>query len=334
MEGYEERLRYAVENGASADAELDDIAKLLRDLDSFRHTGGVPDVDTIKVLDHGFVQLVDVMGDDHSIVEAARVSLQGGEGRALQDDRALIRYLLRHKHTTPFEMVEFKFNCKMPIFVARQWIRHRTANVNEVSARYSELPGDYYLPQPEHVNYQDPKNRQMRAGLASAEVAKDFIEQLEASTIEAYREYQAHLGKTNSGEVYLPDNWSELTENGGIARELARVGLPLNMYTQWFWKIDLHNLLHFLRLRLDKHAQYEIRVYAEAMAEVVKATCPLAWEAFEDFSLYSMTLTRYDILNLRAIAEGGMAVDFPTKREGEEFVQKLEKLGINNLNRR
>lgn len=210
----------------------------------------------IPVLDHGFVRVVDYMGDDGAIVQAARVSYGRGTKR-VQDDAGLIRYLMRHRHTTPFEMCEIKYHVKLPIFVARQWIRHRTASVNEYSARYSVLDREYYLPAPEHLAAQARDNRQGRGEVLTSEAAADVLALLRADAERCYVHYEEMLDP----------------EGLGLARELARINLTLNTYTQWYWKIDLHNLLHFLSLRADPHAQHEIRVYAEAMLETVRRWC-------------------------------------------------------------
>jgi thymidylate synthase (FAD) len=267
----------------------------------------------IKCLDHGFVRLVDVMGDDQAIVQAARVSIAGTGVRPVTEDRGLIRYLMRMKHTTPFEMVEFKFHCAMPIFVARQWIRHRTANVNEMSARYSELPEKFYVPEPAQIQYQSGANKQGREGqMDDAHLVPQLLRKEAEASFRNYRE------------------WLE----GGMTRELARINLPLSAYTEWYWKIDLHNLLHFLTLRLDKHAQYEIRVFAEAMATFVKQRCPLAWEAFEDFRLNAVTFSSVELRHLSEALHGLVPSknillrtdDWPTKREREEFEAKMKAL--------
>lgn len=263
---------------------------------------------SISCLDHGFVRLVDVMGDDQAVVQAARVSIAGDKVRAISEDRGLIRYLMRHRHTTPFEMVEFKFHCKMPIFVARQWIRHRTANVNEMSARYGELPEEFYVPEEQHIQYQAGQNKQGRAD-GVMEGAQSFRFSFDGEAVEAFRAYHERL-------------------HAGMARELARINLPLSAYTTWYWKIDLHNLFHFLSLRLDAHAQYEIRVFAEAMAEFVKVRCPLAWEAFEDFRLNAVTFSRVELEGLKRVmrSEADIDANWPTKREREEFQSKIEAL--------
>ncbi len=264
----------------------------------------------VRVLDRGFVKLVDVMGDDSSIVQSARVSYGKGT-KSVSEDEGLIRYLMRHHHTTPFEMVEFKFHCRMPIFVARQWIRHRTANVNEVSARYSEMPDWFYEPAAELCTTQSAQNRQGGTGEqvedASA-VAATFVETQQ----QAYGQYESYLEKN-------------------MRRELARINLPVSLYTEWYWKIDLHNLFHFLHLRLDSHAQYEIRVFGEAMAGLVKERVPLAWKAFEDYRLNGMHLTRLDIEALKGIlANRSVPLEeaIPNSRERREFKEKLARLGV------
>lgn len=267
----------------------------------------------IKCLDKGFVRLVDVMGDDSSIVQAARVSYGKGT-KTVHEDRGLIRYLMRHKHTTPFEMVEFKFHVKLPIFVARQWIRHRTANVNEYSGRYSEMKDEFYLPSTEQIRTQSVINKQ---GRADEKLPSEHVEKILHST-------QAHYEA--SFELY-----QSLLEKG-LTRELSRMVLPVANYTEWYWKIDLHNLFHFLKLRLDTHAQYEIRVYAEAMAELVKAIVPLAWEAYEHYMLNSIMLTQGELsiladmlppteLDVEQCIKYGLS-----KREAGEFVDKYNKI--------
>ncbi|MFM9843197.1 MAG: FAD-dependent thymidylate synthase [Dongiaceae bacterium] len=237
----------------------------------------------IPVLDHGFVRVVDYMGDDAAIVQAARVSYGKGT-RKISEDRGLIHYLLRHRHTTPFEMCEIKFHVKLPIFVARQWIRHRTANVNEYSARYSVLDEEFYVPAPEHLAAQSQINKQGREDALPAAEAAEILALIRGEGARAYGTYTKLLNETAKGEVIDE-------ESSGIARELARMVLPANIYSQWYWKIDLHNLLHFLSLRADPHAQYEIRVYAEAMLDVVKRWVPITYEAFTQHRLKSVTLS-------------------------------------------
>jgi thymidylate synthase (FAD) len=267
----------------------------------------------IPCLDKGFVRLIDVMGDDAAIVQAARVSYGSGT-KKVHEDRGLIRYLLRHAHTTPFEMVEFKFHVKLPIFVARQWIRHRTANVNEYSGRYSEMKDEFYVPAPDQIRAQSTSNKQGRAEDAFAPEESARIRTMMSDTQDKlYAEYQELLGTD-------------------LAREIARINLPVSNYTEWYWKIDLHNLFHFLRLRIDAHAQYEIRVYGEAMAEIVKAVVPAAWEAFEDYLLHARRFSRKELVALRAMLST-MTPEAATLeaaglkgREAEEFLTKLEEM--------
>ncbi len=231
-----------------------------------------------QVLDHGFVRVVDYMGNDAAIVQAARVSYGDGT-KTMRDDEGLIRYLLRHRHTTPFEMCEIKFHIKLPIFIARQWIRHRTANVNEYSGRYSVMDKDFYLPKPEHLAAQSASNRQGRGEVLQGEAAERAIRIIQGDSEAAYAHYEELLGAHDGGaENNIAGEGDE-----GLARELARMILPVNYYTQWYWKIDLHNLLHFLALRADSHAQYEIREYANAMLDMVKAWVPVTYQAFMDY---------------------------------------------------
>ncbi len=229
----------------------------------------------IPVLDHGFIRVVDYMGDDAAIVQAARVSYGAGT-KHVQNDDGLIRYLMRHWHSTPFEMCEVKLHVKLPVFVARQWIRHRTANVNEYSARYSILDREFYIPAPEHLAAQSVVNNQGRGEVLTGEESARVLEMLKSDANRAYDHYEAMLSQDGQQ---------------GLARELARMNLPANIYTQWYWKVDLHNLFHFLRLRADPHAQYEIWVYAEAIAACVKDWVPLAYAAFEDYRMGGVTLS-------------------------------------------
>ena len=233
-------------------------------------------MDSIPVLDKGFVRLVEVMGGDHSVVQAARVSYGPGT-KTVREDRALIDYLMRHRHTSPFEMVEFKFHVKAPLFVVRQWFRHRTANVNEISGRYSVLKEEFY--EPEVWRKQAGKNKQGSEGAFPDEEADGLLRQVEEV---AYAAYQALLGK-------------------GVAREMARMVLPLNLYTEFYWKQDLHNLFHFLTLRLAPEAQWEIRQYARAIAEIVKAHVPMAWESYEEHVLGGQNLSRTELMALRGL---------------------------------
>jgi thymidylate synthase (FAD) len=266
-----------------------------------------------KVLDHGFVRLVDYMGSDAAIVQAARVSY--GEGtKKVSEDRALIRYLMRQGHTSPFEMAEFKFHVKLPIFVARQWIRHRTANVNEYSGRYSVMKEEFYIPEAKDIRFQSTVNKQGRAEEeVPDELKQRFVDFLKETHAASYEEYQ-----------HLIDE--------GLARELARIGLPLSLYTEWYWKIDLHNLFHFLRLRLDPHAQHEIRQYAKIMADMVKIVCPLAYEAFEDYILNSITFSAPELKVLNeslsdlSLAKEELVKRGLSRREADEFLEKLKKI--------
>ncbi|KEO54989.1 FAD-dependent thymidylate synthase [Thioclava indica] len=230
------------------------------------------------VLDHGLIRVIDYMGDDEAICQAARVSYGKGT-KAVSDDRGLIRYLMRHWHSTPFEMCEVKFHVKLPVFVARQWIRHRTANVNEYSARYSILDREFYIPSADQLAAQSKQNNQGRGEVLQGEEAARVLDLLREDAMRSYDHYE---------DMLTPD-----TDTGklGLARELARMNLPANIYTQWYWKIDLHNLFHFLRLRADPHAQYEIRVYAETMCDIVKDWVPSAYEAFEDYRLGGVNLS-------------------------------------------
>ena len=273
--------------------------------------GGIinyPD-NSVRVLDKGFVRLVDCMGDDAAIVQSARVSYGKGT-KSVNEDEGLIRYLLRHRHTTPFEMVEFKFHVRLPIFVARQWIRHRTANVNEMSGRYSEMPDCFYEPEHDLCTTQSAQNKQGGTGFL-VENAAQCADEMSKSNQLLYAQYQSFIARN-------------------MRRELARISLPLSLYTEWYWKIDLHNLLHFLELRLDSHAQYEIRVYAEAIANIVKEKVPMTWRAFEDYRLKSMTISGPEVELLSEIIKGNI-VDFsaviPNNRERTEFCDKLTKLG-------
>ena len=231
--------------------------------------------EALPILDHGFVRVVDYMGDDSSIVQSARVSYGKGT-KKVSTDEGLIKYLMRHWHSTPFEMCEIKYHVKLPIFIARQWIRHRTANVNEYSARYSILDKEFYLPSPEHLAAQSQSNRQGRGDILEGEKAKKVLDLLRGDAEQTYNNYETMLNERYDG--------SKIDENSvGLARELARMNLTLNTYTQWYWKTDLLNLMNFLRLRADHHAQYEIRAYADAMLDTVKKWVPITYEAFMDY---------------------------------------------------
>jgi thymidylate synthase (FAD) len=286
----------------------------------------IPEADRLigvkhPVLSHGYVVLVDYMGGDAAIVQAARVSYGAGT-KSVRDDRGLVRYLMRHRHTTPFEMVELKFLIRLPVYVARQMIRHRTSNVNESSARYSVVPDEFDLPPLTDIRRQSSRNRQGRGDALPADVAEKFRSDLERVTADAYRSYTQAL-------------------DAGVARETARLILPLAHYTEWYWKVDLHNLFHFLSLRLDPHAQEEIRRYAVEMAAIARAVAPVASEAFEEFQLGGLALSRREQRAVRAMLAGATAEaacqssGLPLQREdgkpmttgeGVEFLEKLERL--------
>ena len=264
----------------------------------------------IPVLDHGFIRVVDYMGDDAAICQAARVSYGKGT-KSVQNDEGLIRYLMRHWHSTPFEMCEVKLHVKLPVFVARQWIRHRTANVNEYSARYSILDREFYIPAPEHVAAQSLVNNQGRGETLTGEEAARVLDILKTDSERSYDNYQAMI--SDDGQR-------------GLARELARMNLPANIYTQWYWKVDLHNLLHFLRLRADAHAQYEIRVYADAICSVVADWVPFAYAAFEDYRLGGATLSETALECVRRMLKGEAVTQETSgmsKGEWREFEQLL-----------
>lgn len=240
------------------------------------------------VLDHGFVRVIDYMGDDAAITQAARVSYGKGT-KSVQNDEGLIRYLMRHWHSTPFEMCEIKLHVKLPVFVARQWIRHRTANVNEYSARYSILDREFYIPAPDALNAQSVINNQGRGEVLEGEEAQRVLKYLTDDAMRAYDHYEAMI--SDDGQQ-------------GLARELARMNLPANIYTQWYWKVDLHNLLHFLRLRADSHAQYEIRVYADEICKIVADWVPFAYRAFEDYRLGGAQLSGTALDCVRRMLKG------------------------------
>lgn len=264
------------------------------------------------VLDHGFVRVIDYMGDDTSVVQAARVSYGKGT-KSVNNDRGLIRYLMKHKHTTPFEMCEIKFHIKLPMFVARQWIRHRMASVNEYSARYSILDKEFYIPRPEDVAVQSTENNQGRGDVLSPEVAEKVINLLKDDADRCYQSYE-----------------SLTSDDINLARELARMNLTLNTYTQWYWKIDLHNLLHFLKLRADSHAQYEIRAYADFILNtIVKNWVPNSYEAFNDYVVNARTLSAPEIRYLFECISSSMLSfryppDYLSKREWKEFRKWLK----------
>jgi thymidylate synthase (FAD) len=273
----------------------------------------------IPVLDHGFVRVIDYMGDDTAVVQAARVSYGRGT-RAANEDRGLIRYLMRHRHTTPFEMCEIKYHVKLPIFVARQWIRHRTANVNEYSARYSILDREFYLPAPEHLAAQSRLNRQGRGAVLEGAEAAEVLALLREDAARNYDHYLAMLNEDEAGAKRDPSR-------RGLARELARMNLTLNTYTQWYWKIDLHNLLHFLSLRAAPHAQYEIRAYAAAMLETVEAWVPMTFEAFRDYRLGAATLSAQMLAVVRRLLAGEAVTQEGSGLSRREWRELMAVLG-------
>ena len=278
----------------------------------------------IPVLDHGFVRVVDYMGDDAAIVQAARVSYGKGT-RQLRGDTGLIGYLLRHRHTTPFEMCEIKYHVKLPIFVARQWIRHRTANVNEYSARYSILEKEFYIPAPEHLAAQSPDNRQGRGETLEGAAAERVLELLESDAAQSYAHYEEMLNERSDGTVIEAGR-------AGLARELARMNLPLNIYTQWYWKIDLHNLMHFLSLRADPHAQYEIRAYAEVMLDTVRRWVPATYGAFESYVLEGAQLSGGGLAVVRRLLAGERVTQAESGLSKREWRELMATLGRSDQN--
>jgi len=273
---------------------------------------------TIPILDHGFIRVIDYMGNDASIVQAARVSYGSGT-KKISQDRGLIAYLMRHRHSTPFEMCEIKFHIKLPIFIARQWIRHRTANVNEYSARYSIMGRDFYLPKKEHLAMQSKSNKQGRENALKDADAERVLAILKQDATQCYEHYEDMLNEDNEGNII-----DESKPN--VARELARMNLTLNYYTEWYWKVDLHNFMHFLSLRADDHAQYEIKVYAKAMLDILKKWVPMTYEAFEDYRLKSAHISGKGLEVIKQMLAGhkveqensGMS-----KREWSELIEKI-----------
>ena len=265
-----------------------------------------------QVLDHGFVRVIDYMGDDAAICQAARVSYGKGT-RSIQNDEGLIRYLMRHWHSTPFEMCEVKLHVKLPVFVARQWIRHRTANVNEYSARYSILDREFYIPAADDLAAQSVVNNQGRGEVLTGSEAQRVLDYLREDSMRAYDHYEEMISQENQQ---------------GLARELARMNLPANIYTQWYWKVDLHNLFHFLRLRADSHAQFEIRVYAETMCEIVKDWVPAAYGAFEDYRLGGAQLSAKGLDCVKRMLAGERVTQESSgmsKGEWREFEKTFER---------
>ena len=278
--------------------------------------------EALPVLDHGFIRVIDYMGDDAAIVQAARTSYGRGTKRT-RDDQGLINYLMRNWHTSPFEMCEIKLHVKLPIFVARQWIRHRTANVNEYSARYSILDNEFYVPDREQLRAQSTSNRQGRGDLIGDDEADHILELLREDAMRAYAHYQEMLNESADGE---PVDASR----DGLARELARMNLPLSFYTQWYWKVDLHNLMHFLRLRADAHAQHEIKVYADVLIEqVMKRWVPMATAAFEDYRLGSVQLSARQLEVVKRMLAGEQVERDGTGISPAEWREMMATLGRN-----
>ena len=276
--------------------------------------------EALPVLDHGFVRVVDYMGDDTSIVQSARVSYGKGT-KKVSTDSGLIKYLMRHRHSTPFEMCEIKYHVKLPIFVARQWIRHRTANVNEYSARYSILDKEFYLPTKENLAAQSKNNRQGRGDLINGKQADDILKILKEDAEKSYNNYETILNERYDGTI--------INENQkGLARELARMNLTLNTYTQWYWKTDLLNLLNFLSLRADDHSQYEIRAYADVMIDSLKRWVPITYEAFMDYRIGGMELSSKGKSVISKMIKGEKCDFENSKLSKREWNELMESFGF------
>ena len=279
--------------------------------------------EAIPVLDHGFIRVIDYMGDDSSIVQSARVSYGKGT-KKVSTDEGLIRYLMRHWHSTPFEMCEIKYHVKLPIFIARQWIRHRTANVNEYSARYSILDKEFYIPAKEQLSAQATNNRQGRGELITGQQADEVLKILKDDAVRTYDNYEKMLNERFDGTIIDE-------KKSGLARELARMNLTLNSYTQWYWKTDLLNLMNFLFLRGDSHAQYEIRVYAEKMLETVKKWVPITHAAFLDYRVGAAHLSSKGLKIVKSMINGNK-VSFEdsglSKREWNELMEVIDKKNL------
>jgi thymidylate synthase (FAD) len=279
--------------------------------------------EAIPVLDHGFIRVIDYMGDDSSIVQSARVSYGKGT-KKVSTDEGLIRYLMRHWHSTPFEMCEIKYHVKLPIFIARQWIRHRTANVNEYSARYSILDKEFYIPAKEQLSAQATNNRQGRGELITGQQADEVLKILKDDAVRTYDNYEKMLNERFDGTVIDE-------KKSGLARELARMNLTLNSYTQWYWKTDLLNLMNFLFLRGDSHAQYEIRVYAEKMLETVKKWVPITHAAFLDYRVGAAHLSSKGLKIVKSMINGNKVVyedSGLSKREWNELMEVIDKKNL------
>jgi len=279
--------------------------------------------EAIPVLDHGFIRVIDYMGDDSSIVQSARVSYGKGT-KKVSTDEGLIRYLMRHWHSTPFEMCEIKYHVKLPIFIARQWIRHRTANVNEYSARYSILDKEFYIPAKEQLSAQATNNRQGRGDLITGQQADEVLKILKDDAVRTYDNYEKMLNERFDGTIIDE-------KRSGLARELARMNLTLNSYTQWYWKTDLLNLMNFLFLRGDSHAQYEIRVYAETMLETVKKWVPITHAAFLDYRVGAAHLSSKGLKIVKSMINGnkvGYEESGLSKREWNELMEVIDKKNL------
>ena len=277
----------------------------------------------IPVLDHGFIRVIDYMGDDSSIVQSARVSYGKGT-KKVSTDEGLIRYLMRHWHSTPFEMCEIKYHVKLPIFIARQWIRHRTANVNEYSARYSILDKEFYIPEKEQLSAQATNNRQGRGDLITGQQADEVLKILKDDAVRTYDNYEKMLNERFDGTIIDE-------KKSGLARELARMNLTLNSYTQWYWKTDLLNLMNFLFLRGDSHAQYEIRVYAEKMLDTVKKWVPITHAAFLDYRVGAAHLSSKGLKIVKSMINGNKASyenSGLSKREWNELMEVIDKKNL------
>jgi len=276
--------------------------------------------EAMPALDHGFVRVVDYMGDDTSIVQAARVSYGKGT-KQVSTDSGLIKYLMRHWHSTPFEMCEIKYHIKLPIFIARQWIRHRTANVNEYSARYSILDKEFYLPSKENLAAQSISNRQGRGDVIEGQQAKEILELLKNDSERTYNNYEMMLNQRFDG--------STIDESKkGLARELARMNLTLNTYTQWYWKTDLLNLMNFLKLRADSHAQYEIRVYADIMLDTVKKWVPITYDAFMDYRVGGIEVSAKGKEVIKKMIKGDPCDFESSKLSKREWNELMESFGL------
>jgi thymidylate synthase (FAD) len=274
----------------------------------------------LPVLDHGFVRVIDYMGDDAAVVQAARVSYGRGT-KKVSEDKGLINYLIRHRHTTPFEMCEIKYHVKLPIFVARQWIRHRTANVNEYSARYSILDNEFYMPRPEHLASQSANNRQGRDAVLAGKEAERVFDILRKDSELVYEHYMEMLNEGEAGAPLDP-------ERSGLARERARMNLSLAFYTQWYWKTNLHNLMHFLSLRADAHAQYEIRVYADVMIDTMKRWTPICHDAFLEYRMGGAHLSKTGLAAVKRMISGEKVDQKSSGLNPREWRELMASLGL------